>query len=72
MCSAPGSKTTHLATYMNNKGHIDACDLYEHKIKLIEENLKRMKLTNVKTYVGDSTLLKDKCNKESYDCVVEG
>lgn len=70
MCSAPGSKTTHLAAYMNNKGHIDACDLYEHKIKLIEENLKRMKLTNVKTYVGDSTLLIDKCNKESYDCIL--
>lgn len=70
MCSAPGSKTTHLASYMNNHGHIDACDLYEHKIKLIEDNLKRMKINNVKTHVVDSTLLKEKFEKESYDCIL--
>lgn len=70
MCSAPGSKTTHLATHMNNKGHIDAYDLYEHKVKLIEDNLRRMKLTNASVHVGDSTLLKDQLIKESYDCIL--
>ena len=38
MCSAPGSKAMHLAAILNNTGKIIACDIYEHKVKLIEEN----------------------------------
>lgn len=70
MCCAPGSKTTHLAALMNNQGVIDAYDLYEHKIKLVEDNLKRMKINNVVTHVGDASLLMDKLVKESYDCIL--
>lgn len=70
MCCAPGSKTTHLAALMNNQGHIDACDLYEHKIKLVEDNLKRMAIKNVQTYVVDSTKLSEVFKNESYDRIL--
>ena len=40
-CSAPGGKTTHIAELMNNKGNIDAWDIYPHRIKRIEENCNR-------------------------------
>ena len=46
MCCAPGSKTTHLAAIMNNQGKIIAYDLFEHKIKLVEANLKRLGVNN--------------------------
>jgi len=42
MCAAPGGKTTHMAELMKNKGSIIACDIHEHKIKIIKENAKRL------------------------------
>ena len=57
MCCAPGSKTTHLAALMNNKGKIIACDLFEHKIKLVKENLKRLNISNVELHAIEATSL---------------
>lgn len=39
-CAAPGGKTTHIAQYLDT-GHVTACDLYDHKLKLIEDNAER-------------------------------
>lgn len=47
MCSAPGSKAMHLAAILNNTGKIIACDIYGHKVKLIEENAQKLGVTNV-------------------------
>ncbi len=48
MCAAPGGKTTHMA---ERAKEVVAWDIYEHKIRLIEENAKRLSLSNIKTYV---------------------
>lgn len=70
MCGAPGSKTTHLAQLMKNTGTIEVYDLYEHKIKLIEENCQRLAVTNVKTHVYDATLLDQIYEKETFDRIL--
>ncbi len=54
-CSAPGSKTVQLAGMMNNKGSITALDLYEHKIKLINDNAKKFGVNIINTQVADSS-----------------
>lgn len=57
ICAAPGGKTTHIAQLMEDKGEVLACDVHEHKIKLIEENKKRMGLEIIKPRLMDATKL---------------
>ena len=70
MCSAPGSKTTHLSAIMENTGMIEAIDLYEHKIQLIQNNAKRLNATNIHAQAYDSTKLTDLFEKESFDSIL--
>ncbi|MED9970972.1 MAG: 16S rRNA (cytosine(967)-C(5))-methyltransferase RsmB [Ruminococcus sp.] len=42
VCSAPGGKAATAAQYMNNRGRIFACDLYDHKLRLIKANARRL------------------------------
>ncbi|MBU3180414.1 16S rRNA (cytosine(967)-C(5))-methyltransferase RsmB [Clostridium psychrophilum] len=56
LCSAPGGKTTHIAELMKNTGHILAFDVHENKLSLIEENLKRIGITNTTCDVHDATI----------------
>ncbi|MGL5961802.1 MAG: 16S rRNA (cytosine(967)-C(5))-methyltransferase RsmB [Cetobacterium sp.] len=62
-CSAPGSKTAVLAQLMNNTGEIYALDIHQHKIKLIEENLRKLDVTNVKAIKLDARNLKEQGQK---------
>ena len=39
LCAAPGGKTTHLATLMKNTGKVIARDVFDHKLKLIQNML---------------------------------
>ncbi|KMV77739.1 16S rRNA (cytosine(967)-C(5))-methyltransferase RsmB [Coprobacillus sp. AM42-12AC] len=70
MCSAPGSKTTHLSALMENQGKIEAYDLYEHKVKLVEYNLRRLGVKNVHIQAGDSTKLKEVYPEKTFDCIL--
>lgn len=57
LCSAPGGKTAYMAQLMNNTGEIISCDIHEHKLSLIENNLKRLGVTNTKVMLNDATVL---------------
>lgn len=53
VCSAPGMKAIHLMQIMNNNGEILSCDIYQHKIKLIEDNVIKYNAHNIKTLIAD-------------------
>ena len=59
-CSAPGGKTTELAEIMNNNGKIIACDIYNHRIKLVEESAERLGIDIIETYEQDATILNER------------
>ena len=67
MCSAPGSKAFHIASLLENDCSITACDIYEHKTKLIEDEAKRLGVTCIKTITCNSALYDF---NELYDCVL--
>jgi len=70
MCCAPGSKTSHLAALMNNKGCIEAYDLYEHKIPLVESQMQRLGVRIVNVHAYDSTRLTEIYADESFDKIL--
>jgi 16S rRNA (cytosine967-C5)-methyltransferase len=49
LCAAPGGKTTFIAQLMNNQGRIVAHDIFPDRLKLIEENCRRLGVTCVET-----------------------
>ncbi|MBQ9267041.1 MAG: 16S rRNA (cytosine(967)-C(5))-methyltransferase RsmB [Clostridia bacterium] len=68
-CSAPGGKTTYLAQLMNNKGEIDAWDIHEHRVKLVEETAKRLGVEIISVKVNDATIYDTYCF-EKYDKIL--
>ena len=54
LCSAPGGKATHLAEKMNNIGRIICKDIFEHKIRLIDENSKRLGIKIIEAGISDA------------------
>ena len=69
VCSAPGGKTTHLAELMMNEGHIIATDIHEHKIKLIENNAKRLGASIIEGKLQDGTVLNEEW-EEKFDKIL--
>ena len=66
-CSAPGAKSMHLASIMNNKGKIISCDVHEHKLKLIEENARKLGVSIIETKLSDGTKA---TYQEEFDIIV--
>jgi len=75
-CAAPGGKTTFIAQLMNNEGRIVAQDVSEERVKLIQENCRRLGATCVETLLhlphsarrGESGQKTD--TKESFDRIL--
>ena len=54
ICAAPGGKTAILAEQMKNSGEVIAIDIHQHKIKLIDTNMKKLGIDIVKAIVMDA------------------
>lgn len=56
MCASPGGKSFTMAEMMDNKGEIYAFDLYDHRVKLINDGANRLGIDIIKGVVGDSSV----------------
>lgn len=59
MCAAPGSKTTQIAQYMQNKGTLVALDADPRRLFALRNNLERCGVTNALLYKKDSRFVFD-------------
>lgn len=69
MCAAPGSKSINIAQLTGNWASIDAWDLYEHKVNLIDHNARTLGIRCIHAEQHDSTVI-DESRKGQYDKVL--
>lgn len=69
VCAAPGGKSSHLAELLDGTGMVEARDLTEYKVGLIEENIQRHGLTNMKAVQMDATVY-DEASREKADVLI--
>jgi len=62
-CSAPGSKTVLIGELMKNQGEVLALDIYPHKLKLIENNAKKMGIDIITAVKMDAVKVKEQGKK---------
>lgn len=71
-CAAPGGKTVHIASFLDKavEGEVHALDIHEHKIKLIEENTKRLHVSDkVITHLLDAKTSNQLFAPKSFDVI---
>lgn len=69
VCAAPGGKSLHLSDLMKGTGMVEARDLTDYKVGLIEENMERIGVKNMKAVRMDATVL-DEASIEKADVVL--
>lgn len=56
-CAAPGGKSTHMASMMQDRGRVLSVDIHAHKMRLIEDNKKRLGLNIIEARQMDASVL---------------
>ena len=56
VCAAPGGKSLAAAERMENQGRIISCDIYDHKLQLIQKAADRLGVTILDTRKNDGTV----------------
>ena len=69
VCAAPGGKSSHLAEKLEGTGMVEARDLTEYKVSLIEENIERHGLENMNAVQMDATVF-DEASVEKADVLI--
>lgn len=69
ICAAPGTKTSYIGEYVNNKSKILANDLLADKLSLIKENIDRLSLKNIELTSFDASIYQEKL-KEKFDYIL--
>ncbi len=69
VCASPGGKALHAAEKLHGTGLVEARDISEYKVSLIEDNILRSGLTNIRAVCADAAV-KDEALIEKADIVI--
>ena len=69
VCAAPGGKSVHLAEMLCDTGMVEARDLTDYKVGMIEENIRRHELSNMTAVRMDAAIF-DPASEETADIVI--
>lgn len=69
VCAAPGGKALHIAEKLGDTGKVEARDLSPYKVGLIEENIRRSGLKNIRAVQMDAEQF-DETSREQADLVI--
>lgn len=73
LCAAPGGKTSHIASFLDDKqgGMVYATDIHNHKVKLLEENAERVQANSkIKVDQLDATQAHNHYQTEFFDRIL--
>ena len=69
VCAAPGGKSLHIAEKLMGSGCVEARDVSEYKVKLMQENIDRIGAINIQAVLKDATL-RDEASVQRADIVL--
>ena len=69
VCAAPGGKSIHMAELLKGTGMVEARDLTPYKVGLIQENINRCQLSNIRAVQADARELRNE-DIEKADIVI--
>ncbi|WP_294783314.1 16S rRNA (cytosine(967)-C(5))-methyltransferase RsmB [uncultured Eubacterium sp.] len=69
VCAAPGGKSVYAARMIGETGHVEARDLTEYKVEMIEDNIDRCQLSNMTAKVWDARVF-DQSAEQKADVVI--
>jgi 16S rRNA (cytosine967-C5)-methyltransferase len=69
-CAAPGGKTSHIAERLHGSGKVISLDLHPHKVRLIQEQVKRLGLSNVEAKALDARKAREQFRDETFDKIL--
>lgn len=69
VCAAPGGKAIHLAEALRGTGHVEARDLTDYKVQIMQDNIMRSGLLNIETVRMDARRL-DEASVGKADIVI--
>lgn len=56
VCAAPGGKSLHLSDKLRSSGYVEARDVSEYKVNLMQENIDRTGAINIRAVLKDATV----------------
>lgn len=71
LCAGLGTKTTQIAELQGDEGYVEACDIHQHKLRMMGEAATRLGLQSIRPLLADARFLPARADKlGAFDAVL--